>query len=78
MNNQQISQKVMEEFLWEPRFSKRDEKSALVRALKKVRELISGTNENVDWRDECNVSYVNGYDDCLHEIDKIVEELEQL
>ena len=78
VNNQQIAQKVMEEFLWEPRFSKRDEKSALVRALKKLRKLISGTNENVDWRDECNVSYVNGYDDCLHEIDKIVEELEQL
>lgn len=78
MNNQQIAQKVMEEFLWEPRFSKRDEKSALVRALKKLRELISGTNENVDWRDECNVSYVNGYDDCLKSIDDVCDELEQL
>jgi phosphoglycerate-specific signal transduction histidine kinase len=48
---------------------------ALKETLEKLRELISGTNENVDWRDECNVSYVNGYDDCLHEIDKIVEEL---
>ena len=78
MNNQQIAQKVMEEFLWEPRFSKRDEKSALVRALKKLRELISGTNENVDWRDECNVSYVNGYDDCLKSIDDVCDELENL
>lgn len=78
MNNQQITQKVMEEFLWEPRFSKRDEKSALVRALKKLRELISGTNENVDWRDECNVSYVNGYDDCLKSIDDVCDELENL
>ena len=68
----------MEEFLWEPRFSKRDEKSALVRALKKLRELISGTNENVDWRDECNVSYVNGYDDCLNQIDAVCDELENL
>jgi phosphoglycerate-specific signal transduction histidine kinase len=48
---------------------------ALKETLEKLRELISGTNENVNWRDECNVSYVNGYDDCLHEIDKIVEEL---
>jgi len=78
MTNQQIAQKVMEEFLWEPRFSKRDEKSALVRALKKLRELISGTNENVDWRDECNVSYVNGYDDCLNQIDAVCDELENL
>lgn len=48
---------------------------ALKETLEKLRELISGTNENVNWRDECEVSYVNGYDDCLHEIDKIVEEL---
>ena len=48
---------------------------ALKETLEKLRELISGTNENVNWRDECAVSYVNGYDDCLHEIDKIVEEL---
>jgi hypothetical protein len=50
----------------------------LKETLEKLRELMSGTNENVDWRDECNVSYVNGYEDCLHEIDKIVEELELL
>ena len=51
---------------------------ALKETLEKLRELISGTNENVDWRDECNVSYVNGYDDALHEIDKICDELEVL
>ena len=50
----------------------------VIHILKKLRELISGTNENVDWRDECNVSYVNGYDDCLKQIDLVCDELEQL
>lgn len=51
---------------------------ALKETLEKLRKLISGTNENVDWKDDCNISYVNGYDDALHEIDKICEELELL
>ena len=51
---------------------------ALKETLEKLRELISGTNENVNWKDDCNISYVNGYDDALHEIDKIIEELELL
>jgi hypothetical protein len=38
------AQKVMETFLWEPKFSKRDEKSALIRALKEViNQLQQGT-----------------------------------
>jgi hypothetical protein len=42
MKNQ--AQKVLETFLWEPKFSKRDEKSALIRALKQViNELQRGT-----------------------------------
>ena len=51
---------------------------ALKETLEKLRELISGTNQYVDWRDECHVMYVNGWDDALHEIDKIIEELELL
>ena len=51
---------------------------SLKETLEKLRELLSGTNENVDWRDECNVSYANGYDDALHEIDAICDELEVL
>ena len=51
---------------------------ALKETLEKLRKLISGTNENVDWKDDCNISYVNGYDDCLKEIDKICDELELL
>jgi len=42
MKNQ--AQRVLETFLWEPKFSKRDEKSALIRALKEVvNQLQKGT-----------------------------------
>ena len=51
---------------------------ALKETLEKLRKLISGTNENVDWREDSHASYVNGYDDALHEIDAIIEELELL
>jgi hypothetical protein len=51
---------------------------ALKETLEKLRELISGTNENVDWQDELNVMYVNGWDDAIHQIDAICEELEVL
>jgi uncharacterized protein with von Willebrand factor type A (vWA) domain len=51
---------------------------ALKEVLEKLREKLSGTNEGVDWRDECQVSYLNGYDDCLREIDAICDELELL
>jgi predicted RNA-binding protein with EMAP domain len=73
MTNQQIAQEVLyaymdvEKDLSQPKI--------LIHTLKKLRELISGTNENVDWRDECNVSYVNGYDDCLKSIDAVCDEL---
>jgi predicted RNA-binding protein with EMAP domain len=76
MTNQQIAQEVLyaymdvEKDLSQPKI--------LIHTLKKLRELISGTNENVDWRDECNVSYVNGYDDCLKSIDDVCDELEVL
>jgi hypothetical protein len=51
---------------------------ALKETLEKLRKLISGTNQYVDWRDDCHVSYVNGYDSCLEEIDAICDELELL
>ena len=51
---------------------------ALKEVLEKLRENLSGTNEGVDGRDECRVSYVNGYDDCLKEISAIIDELELL
>lgn len=50
----------------------------LIHTLKELRKLISGTNENVDWQDELNVMYVNGWDDAIHQIDAICDELEVL
>jgi hypothetical protein len=32
----------------------------------------------VDFKDELNVMYVLGYDDCLKDIDGIIDELEEL
>lgn len=52
---------------------------ALKETLEKLRKLISGTNENVDcWQDELNAMYVDGWDDALHQIDAICDELEAL
>jgi hypothetical protein len=76
MTNQQIAQKVLyaymdvEKDLSQPKI--------LIHTLKELRKLISGTNENVDWQDELNVMYVNGWDDAIHQIDAICEELEVL
>ena len=73
------NQKIAEELLRVISNSEHHNTAWLLKeTLEKLRELISGTNENVNWRDECHVSYVNGYDDALHEIDKIIEELELL
>jgi predicted RNA-binding protein with EMAP domain len=76
MTNQQIAQKVLyaymdvEKDLSQPKI--------LIHTLKELRKLISGTNENVDWQDELNVMYVNGWDDAIHQIDAICDELEVL
>jgi len=76
MTNQQIAQKVLyaymdvEKDLSQPKI--------LIHTLKELRKLISGTNENVDWQDELNVMYVNGWDDAIHQIDAICGELEVL
>jgi predicted RNA-binding protein with EMAP domain len=76
MTNQQIAQKVLyaymdvEKDLSQPKI--------LIHTLKELRKLISGTNENVDWQDELNVMYVNGWDDAIHQIDVICDELEAL
>ena len=76
MTNQQIAQKVLyaymdvEKDLSQPKI--------LIHTLKELRKLISGTNENVDWQDELNVMYVNGWDDAIHQIDAICDELEAL
>lgn len=76
MTNQQIAKEVLyaymdvEKDLSQPKI--------LIHTLKQLRKLISGTNENVDWQDELNVMYVNGWDDALKQIDDVCDELEAL
>ena len=76
MTNQQIAKEVLysymdvEKDLSQPQI--------LIHTLKQLRKLISGTNENVDWQDELNVMYVNGWDDALKQIDAVCDELENL
>ena len=76
MTNQQIAKEVLysymdvEKDLSQPQI--------LIHTLKQLRKLISGTNENVDWQDELNVMYVNGWDDALKQIDAVCDELEAL
>lgn len=49
----------------------------LKETLEKLRELISGTNA-IDFYDEQGMMYNYGWDDCLKEIDGIIDELELL
>ena len=50
---------------------------ALVEVLHHLREKLSGQNP-VDFKDELNILYVLGYDDCLKDISAICDELELL
>jgi hypothetical protein len=50
---------------------------ALQEVLEKLRNQLSGQNP-VDLKDELNVMYVLGYDDCLKDIDCIIDELKEL
>lgn len=51
---------------------------ALKEVLEKLRELISYSNENVDFKDELNVMYASGWGDALKQIDAVCDELEEL
>ena len=51
---------------------------ALKEVLEKLRELISYSNENVDFNDELNVMYASGWGDALKQIDAVCDELENL
>ena len=51
---------------------------ALKEVLEKLRELISYSNENVDFNDELNVMYASGWGDDLKQIDAVCDELEAL
>ena len=50
---------------------------ALKEVLEKLRELLSG-NEGIDFSDEMSVMFHSGWDECLKQIDAIVDELEAL
>jgi pyridoxine 5'-phosphate synthase PdxJ len=65
------AQAVMEQFLWEPKFSKRDEKLALIRALKEVVKQFGYTHLYVDGGHGLGV--VN-----IRDIMSVIEELEKL
>ena len=78
-NKKEVAQTIWEVFCVELTQEPTDDmKEALATAIKELRKLISGTNENVDWQDELNVMYVNGWDDAIHQIDAICDELEVL
>jgi hypothetical protein len=49
----------------------------LQETLQHLRKQLSGQNP-VDFKDELNVMYVLGYDDCLKDIDAICDELLEL
>jgi len=51
---------------------------ALKEVLEKLRELLSYSNENVDFKDELNVMYASGWGDALKQIDAVCDELENL
>lgn len=51
---------------------------ALKEVLEKLRELLSYSNENVDFKDELNVMYASGWGDALKQIDAVCDELEAL
>jgi hypothetical protein len=75
MNNKKIAEELLEVL---GNSQSHNPAWVLKEVLHHLRDKLSGTNESVDWRDECNVSYVNGYDDCLKEISAICEELKKL
>lgn len=75
MTNQKIAEKLLEVLM---NSQSHNPAWALQEVLQELRNQLSGTNENVNWRDECNVSYVNGWDDCLKDISAICDELESL
>jgi len=72
MTNQQIAEELLEVL---SNSQHHNPAWVLKETLEKLRELLS-SGYLPDWRDECQVSYCNGYDDVLHEIDAICDELE--
>ena len=74
MTNQQIATELLEVL---GNSQSHNPAWALKEVLEKLREKLSGQNP-VDFKDELNVMYVLGYDDCLKDISAICDELEAL
>jgi hypothetical protein len=74
MTNQKIAQELLEVL---GNSQSHNPAWALKEVLEKLRNQLSGQNP-VDLKDELNILYVLGYDDCLKDIDAICDELELL
>ena len=75
MTNQQIAEELLRTI------SKSEHHNTalmLEETLEKLRELISYSNEYVDFKDELNVMYASGWGDALKQIDAVCDELENL
>ena len=74
MTNQEKAEELLKVF-WESQAH--NPAWLLQETLQHLRKQLSGQNP-VDFKDELNVMYVLGYDDCLKDIDAICDELELL
>jgi len=74
MTNQQRAEELLKVF-WESQAH--NPAWLLQETLQHLRKQLSGQNP-VDFKDELNVMYVLGYDDCLKDISAICDELEFL
>jgi len=74
MTNQQRAEELLKVF-WESQAH--NPAWLLQETLQHLRKQLSGQNP-VNLNDELNVMYVLGYDDCLKDIDAIIDELELL
>ena len=74
MTNQEKAEELLKVF-WESQAH--NPAWMLQEVLQQLRKQLSGQNP-VDFKDELNVMYVLGYDDCLKDIDAICDELLEL
>ena len=74
MTNQQIAEELLSVLC---NSENHNPALALKEVLQHLRDKLSGQNP-VNFEDELNVMYVLGYDDCLKDIDCIIDELELL
>ena len=75
MTNQEKSQELLEVLM-----NSKEHNTAWVlqEVLIKLRDQLAGTVDNLDWRDESNSSYINGFDDCIVELNSIIEGFDDL